>query len=184
MDADRNIIVTDFIMAQRPPFDPLAVIAALAGHLLRWNISTVIGDAYAGGFIPSAFGRHRITYVPSKLSASELYLAAMTAFTSGTVALLDKADVIDQLVNLRRKIGQAGSESVQHMRGQHDDLANAVCGLIHLLTPHEQAAVDTSIYEHVGVISGPRMYGGTHTTIEDASHSYLTKGGYRSTSWP
>src|SRR5207248_2187022 len=49
MDADRSVVVVDYVMAQKPPFDPLACIAALAGHLQRWNISQVTGDAYAGG---------------------------------------------------------------------------------------------------------------------------------------
>ena len=141
-DADRDVVVIDYVMAQRPPFDPLAVCAALAGHLQRWNVRQVTGDNFSGGFLVSALAKHGIGYLPSKLNASEIYIASLPRFTSGTVALLDKSDLIEQLVNLRRKIGQAGKEQVQHMRGQHDDLANAVCGVIHLLTPIEQAASD------------------------------------------
>jgi hypothetical protein len=129
----------------------------LCGHLQRWRIKQVVGDAYAGNFVPSAFAKHGVTYLPAKLSASELYLAALPVFTSGGVALLDNPVLIEQLVNLRRRIGQAGKESVQHMRGQHDDLANATCGLIHMLTPAESVAWD---YGGIGVVTQPRSYVG------------------------
>jgi hypothetical protein len=158
-DADRDVVVLDCLFAERPPFDPLAVVAALCGHLQRWRIRQVSGDSYAGNFVPAAFAKHGITYMPSKLSASELYVASLPAFTSGTVALLDNPNLIDQLVNLRRRIGQAGREQVQHMRGQHDDLANAVCGLIHLLTPVEAVAFDfAGAGDTWGVITAPRSY--------------------------
>jgi len=154
-DADRDVIVVDAVYEVMPPFDPLAVVAALAGHLKRWNISQVTGDSYSANFIVSAFGKFGITYVQSKLDASALYLAALPAFTSNTLALLDVPRAIDQLVNLRRKIGQAGRESVLHMRGQHDDLANAICGLVHLLTPFGGVA---SSWANIGVVSVPRQY--------------------------
>jgi hypothetical protein len=156
-DHDRDLVVLDCLFAERPPFDPLACIAALCGHLQRWRIKQVVGDAYAGNFVPSAFAKHGVTYLPAKLSASELYLAALPVFTSGGVALLDNPVLIEQLVNLRRRIGQAGKESVQHMRGQHDDLANATCGLIHMLTPAEGVAWD---YGGIGVVTQPRSYVG------------------------
>jgi hypothetical protein len=100
-------------------------------------------------------------------------LAALPAFTSGTVSLLDKSDVIDQLVNLRRKIGQAGKEQVLHMRGQHDDLANALCGLIHILTPLQPVAFDFGgAGETWGVLTAPRrgFPGSIGGTAEDAAY--------------
>jgi hypothetical protein len=88
-DKDRDVIVIDALYESLPPFDPLAVCAALAGHLKRWNILQVTGDSYSANFIVSAFGKFGITYVQSKLDASALYLAALPAFTSNTLALLD-----------------------------------------------------------------------------------------------
>ena len=154
-DNDSDVLILDALYESRPPFNPLDIIAALVGHLKRWNISVVTGDSYSANFIVSAFAKHGITYHSSKLSASELYLASMPAFTSRTLVLLDQPRLIDQLVNLRRKIGNAGAESIQHLRGQHDDLSNAVCGLVHLLTPREQA-MPTS-WEIPGAISVPRF---------------------------
>jgi hypothetical protein len=42
-DADRDVIVVDAVYEVIPPFDPLAVVAALAGHFKRWNITQVHG---------------------------------------------------------------------------------------------------------------------------------------------
>jgi hypothetical protein len=133
-DADRDIIMVDYLRQSRPPFNPHEIIAGIAGILQNWNIRQVTGDNYAGNFVPAAFAKYGVAYQASKLSASELYIAALPTFTSGSLALLDQADVVGQLVNLRRNIGQAGKETVLYMRGQHDDLANALCGLIHICT--------------------------------------------------
>jgi hypothetical protein len=180
-DGDRNVVMVDYVMKQAPPFNPLACIAALAGHLERWRIRQVTGDAYAGGFTPSAFAKHRITYLASKLSASELYLSALPSFTSGTIALLDKADVIDQLVNLRRRIGQAGKEQVLHMRGQHDDLANALCGLIHILTPVEPVAFELGGGGDTwGVITAPRAIVGVPGMANAEDLAWAVASGRRS----
>ena len=154
-DGDRDVIVIDALFESKPPFDPLDIIAALAGHLKRWAISVVQGDGYTANFIVSAFAKHGITYHQCKLSTSELYIAALPAFTSRTVALLDQSKSIDQLVGLRRKIGQAGAESVQHMRGSHDDLANVIAGVIHMNTPREPAM--TSFAGIPGVIRQARF---------------------------
>ena len=165
-DDDRDVVTLDCLFAERPPFDPLQLIAALCGHLERWRIKQVTGDAYAGNFLPSAFAKHGVGYLSAKLSASELYIAALPRFTSGTVALLDNPALVDQLVNLRRKIGQAGKEQVLHMRGQHDDLANALCGLIHMLTPAEGVAWD---YDGIGVVTAPISYA---TELDEQSETW------------
>jgi hypothetical protein len=157
-DADRDVIVIDCLRQSRPPFNPHDVIAGIASILQNWGIREVTGDNYAGNFVPAAFAKHSITYRPAKLSASDLYIAALPAFTSGSLALLDLDDVVSQLVNLRRKIGQAGKETVLHMRGQHDDGANALCGLIHILTPAVFDVVNVAEISGIGVVKEPRVH--------------------------
>jgi hypothetical protein len=159
-DKDRDVIVIDFLRLSKPPFNPHDVIAGIAGILQNWGIREVTGDNYAGNFVPTAFAKHSITYRPAKLSASDLYIAALPAFTSASLALLDQDDVIGQLINLRRKIGQAGKETVLHMRGQHDDLANALCGLIHICTPAVFDVVNVADVSGIGVITQPRVHFG------------------------
>jgi hypothetical protein len=156
-DADRDVCVIDFLIAQKPPFDPYACTAALAEHLKHWRINTVMGDNWAGGFPISAFAKHGITYQTCPLSASELYLHSLPAWTSATVAMLDNPRAIDELTGLRRKVGQAGKEHVVHMRGAHDDLANVVAGVIYRLTPIQQTMGD---FGGFGVVAQPRLYPG------------------------
>jgi hypothetical protein len=183
-DGERRTVVIDMHLAQKPPFDPLAVVAALSGHLQRYRITEVMGDNYAGGFLPSAFAKRGIQYKPSKLNASELYIAALPTFTSGSISLLDNPGLFEQLINLRRKVGQSGADSVSHMRGQHDDVANALVGLVHMLTP-----VDRDIAwdfggagETWGVVTAPRLVAGVpHAgSAEDEAFAYLTRGSHRS----
>jgi hypothetical protein len=147
-------IIVDLLHGDVPPFNPHATIAALAGTLQRYGIREVMGDRYAGGFVPSAFAKHGIAYKHCPLNASELYIAALPTFTSGSISLLDLPAMFDELVNLRRKVGQAGRESVQHMRGQHDDAANALVGLIHMLTPVQRNVGGS--YGGIGVFTAPR----------------------------
>ena len=47
-----------------------------------------------------AFAKRGIAFHQCKLSASELYIAALPAFTSKTVSLLDQPRAIDQFINL------------------------------------------------------------------------------------
>ena len=154
-EGDRDVKCIDALFEFKPPFDPLDVVAALAEHFTRYGIKIIQGDGYAGNFVASAFAKRGIAFHQCKLSASELYIAALPAFTSKTVVLLDQPRAVDQFINLRRKIGSGGAESVTHMRGQHDDLANAIAGVIHMLTPREQA-MPTS-WDIPGAITAPRF---------------------------
>ena len=178
-DGDRRNLVVDMLLAQKPPFDPLAVVAALAGTLQRYHITEIVGDNYAGGFLPSAFAKHRIQYRPCKLNASELYLAALPTFTSGSISLLDNPGLFEQLVNLRRKVGQSGRDSVSHMRGQHDDVANALVGLVHMLTPIESAAWDFGGGGDTwGVITRAREYVGYSDEADETAKAWARARGY------
>jgi len=158
-DSDRDVCVIDLLIAQKPPFDPYVCTAALAEHLKRWGISTVMGDNWAGGFPVSAFAKNGITYQACPLSASELYLHSLPAWTSGTVAMLDNPRAIDELTSLRRKVGQGGKEHVIHMRGHHDDLANTIAGVIYRLTPMQPVVCS---WGGIGVVSRPRDYHGLY----------------------
>jgi hypothetical protein len=155
-DKERDVVVIDTIIAQKPPFSPLDVIAALAEHLKRWRIHEVMGDGYGKPFI-SIFAKSAISYVTTPLDTSAIYLHALPAWTSNSVAMLANPLAIDQTANLRRKIGQGGRETVDHPRGAHDDLANVVAGVIYRLTPIEQTMGD---FGGFGVVTQPRIYPG------------------------
>ena len=54
---------------------------------------------------------------------------------AGTALLLDNPRFVAQLTQLERRVTRGGRDSIDHMRGAHDDLANAGMGaLVHLPT--------------------------------------------------
>jgi len=49
---------------------------------------------------------------------------------SGKLNLLDDARLLAQLVGLERRVSRAGRDSIDHAPGGHDDVANAVAGVV------------------------------------------------------
>jgi hypothetical protein len=137
----RELAVVDLVFEQRPPFDPDEVTARASALLAEWGIHWVTGDRYAAAWPISSFGRCGIGYQHAILDASWLYLHVLPAFVAGRVVLpAGEPRLVDQLCRLRRIVGAGGRETVQHPRGGHDDVANAVAGLLWLLTPAQRVA--------------------------------------------
>jgi hypothetical protein len=61
---------------------------------------------------------------------SELFLGLLPLLTSTNAVLLDIPRLTNQLATLERRTGRSGRDSVDHMRGAHDDLAVAVAGAL------------------------------------------------------
>ena len=59
---------------------------------------------------------------------SELYLGFLPMLNSHSVALIEHPRLEHQLVSLERKVTRNGRDTIDHMRGAHDDIANAVAG--------------------------------------------------------
>jgi len=83
----------------------------------------------------TSFGRNGISYSASPLTRSELYLHTLPLWTAGRIRLLDNPRIVDQFAGLRRKVGSGGRESVDHVRGAHDDIANCIAGCLWRLSP-------------------------------------------------
>jgi hypothetical protein len=125
-------VVLDCLEAVAPPFDPEAAVAGMAKTLERYGLHAVRGDRYGGEWVPAAFQRHGVTYTPSELSRSELYLECLPLFSQGRIELLDLPVLRTQLLLLERRTRSAGRDSVDHPAGAHDDHSNAVAGALHL----------------------------------------------------
>jgi len=130
-DGDRA--VHDVIRAWNPPFDPSAVIAEACDLLKSYRIHRVSGDRYSAEFAVEQFRANGITYEASKLDRSALYLELLPAVNAERVLLLDNERLLRELRMLERRRGQGGRDKVDHPRGEHDDLANAVAGATHEL---------------------------------------------------
>jgi hypothetical protein len=128
-DLDRKIIVVDALRETRAPFSPATVVEEFAALCKSYGVGKVVGDKYAGQWPVEAFGKFGIWYEHSAKTKNELYIDLLPLINSRRVALLDNARLINQLVGLERQVSRGGRDSIDHPRGQHDDLANAVAGL-------------------------------------------------------
>jgi len=118
--------VLDAVRVYTPPFSPSAVIAEVAGWFKTYGITEVHGDRVAEGFVVQDFKMHGLTYRPCALDRSQLYLELLALVNSGRVRLLDHPELLRELRGLERRRGGQGRDRVDHRRGNHDDLANAV----------------------------------------------------------
>lgn len=120
--------VLDAVREVRAPFSPGAAVEEFAELLHKYQVFTVHGDRYAGEWPREAFRAHGISYEPTEMAKSELYLAFLPMMNSFAVRLIDHPRLTHQLVSLERKVTRGGRDTIDHMRGAHDDIANAVAG--------------------------------------------------------
>jgi hypothetical protein len=125
--------VVDLVRAWRPPFNPAGVVEEAAGLLRDYRVLQVTGDRYAGEWPREAFRASGITYEVARESKSDLYLELLASVNSGTVELPEVVELLRELRGLERRRGASGRDHVDHRPGAHDDLANAVAGVVSLV---------------------------------------------------
>ncbi len=128
-------VVLDCLQAVQPPFDTEVAVASMAETIKSYGLREVQGDQYAGEWVPAAFQRFGITYKPSELTRSEIYLETLPLFSQGRIELLDLPILRTQLLLLERRTRAGGRDSVDHPRGAHDDHANSAAGACRLAAP-------------------------------------------------
>lgn len=128
-----GIAVLDAVRERKPPFSPEDVTAEFAELLKSYGITRVTGDAYAGEWPRERFATHGISYEVSSRNKSNIYQDFLPALNGRRVRLLDQPRLIAQLCNLERRVSRGGRDSIDHGPGQHDDVANAVCGALTLV---------------------------------------------------
>ncbi len=125
-----GVVVLDAIAEARPPFDPEQVVRDFAALLRRYGVNSVVGDRYGGEWPRQRFREHGISYEPSARPKSDMYIDLLPLLNAGRVELLDVKRLSVQLVGLERRTARSGRDSVDHVPGGHDDLANAVAGVL------------------------------------------------------
>jgi len=136
----RECVIVDCVREIPAPFSPEAAVAELAQLLKSYNISSVVGDRYAGLWASESFGRHGISYELSPAPKSALYGALLPLLNSERIELPDNARLVSQLAGLERRTARGGRDSIDHAQGGHDDLANVVAGLASLTTAASEGA--------------------------------------------
>jgi hypothetical protein len=102
--------------------------------LKSYRTYSVTGDHYTAAWVSSAWTKHGISYRQSNLSKSEIYLECAPLFARGLVRLPNHPKLLRELRLLERRVHRSGKDSVDHGRNGHDDHANAVCGVLQLLS--------------------------------------------------
>ena len=135
-----RIVIVDYLLRIKAPFDPLAAIKQMAAVLKRYKLSQVTADSYAAEYQTSTFRQFGITCKKSEKNKSELYLEMLPCLCSHEIELLDDEMMIDQICNLERRTRSGGKDLVDHPSGCHDDVANVVAGVTAITTKRKRKA--------------------------------------------
>ena len=127
----RNAVcVLDALLECRPPFDPEQAVAQCAALLRRYGVAKIIGDRYAGEWPRARFAEHGIEFEQSARPKSDLYHDLLPLLNARRIELLNLPRLSAQLCGLERRTARSGKDSIDHAPGGHDDLANAVAGVL------------------------------------------------------
>ena len=114
--------------AGKPPFNPRAAVRKFTAILREYGVGHVTGDRYAGETFARDFSDHGIGYSSAPHPKSALYEALEPRLNAGEVELPDVPKLTEQLLGLVWR-----GAKIDHAPGEHDDLANAVAGAVHLV---------------------------------------------------
>ena len=127
---EKECATLDVVREVRPPFSPEGTVTEFATLLKTYRVASVTGDRYAGEWPREQFRKNGIAYVVSEKPKSDLYRDLLPLLNSGKVELLDIPRLVTQLCGLERRTARGGRDSIDHGPGGHDDVANAVAGVL------------------------------------------------------
>lgn len=139
--AEGEVAVLDMTRERKPPFSPEATVADFCADLKRYGLRSVTGDRYAGEWPREQFRKHGIEYELAGSPRSDLYRDMLPVLNSRKADLLDQAVIVNQIVSLERRVARGGRESIDHAPNAHDDVANAVAGVLSMIAPRPKAQV-------------------------------------------
>ena len=98
--------------------------------LRRYGVAKIIGDKYAGEWPPARFAEHGIEFEQCARPKCDLYHDLLPLLNARRIELLNLPRLSAQLCGLERRTARSGKDSIDHAPGGHDDLANAVAGVL------------------------------------------------------
>ncbi len=123
-------IVLDSIVEFKPPFNPIDVIETFCDELRRYRCGRVMGDNYAAEFVCRTFNGFGVRYIKCEKPKSVLYAELLPHLCADGLSLLDHPPILDQIAGLERRTRSGGRDIIDHRPGAHDDVANAVAGVV------------------------------------------------------
>jgi hypothetical protein len=130
---EKEKFIVDVVREQKAPFSPEATVADFSAILKAYGCFSVVGDAYAGIWPEEKFSKCGITYDRSPMVKSDLYSAALPILNSSRCELPDHRRLRAQILGLERSTGR-GKPKIDHGPRGHDDVANAVLGLLAVMS--------------------------------------------------
>lgn len=127
---ENGVVIVDAMRSRKPPFSPEAVVNEYAALLKEYRIDRVSGDRYAGQWPREAFQKAGIKYEVGVAPKSDLYRDLLPLLNSERVELPDNEQLRNELQGLERRTARGGRDSIDHAPGGHDDLANALAGVV------------------------------------------------------
>ena len=134
-----NKVIIDVAREITAPFDPESAVEEFVALFRMYGIKRVHGDRYAAQWCTQAFEKKGVEYRHAEAPRSGLYLDLLPHLNSRTIKLLDHPRLINQIASLERRTQRGARDSVDHPRGMHDDIANAVAGVSFVLTNRREA---------------------------------------------
>ncbi len=153
--SEDNIPTLDAIRERRPPFSPDAVVAEFSALLKAYHVTRPESDRWGGDWVGEAFRKNGITVTQSAKPKSELYGEVLPLLNAGRCSLLDHQRLISQLCGLERRTSRGGRDSIDHAPGSHDDIANAVAGVLLLVGTHAPMNINPAAIAQIRA-RGPR----------------------------
>lgn len=129
-----RVIVLDRLKTFKAPFVPSKAIEEAIGICREYRIHKIHGDRFGGEWPREGLTGAGIEYVLHSKSKSELYVDLLPQLFSGAVELLDIPVIATELIALERRVSPSGRELIDHPNHGHDDHANAVAGVVNLLS--------------------------------------------------
>lgn len=133
--ASPGTAVVDIVVdqGQPSPFDPNRAVPRWAPTLRGYGVTGVTGDVYGGDTFGAQFRAAGFQYRKADVRASDLYELAEVPLNAGRVRLTDAPKVTEQLLGLQWR-----GDKIDHAPSSNDDHANAVCGLVYLVSKRGQ----------------------------------------------
>jgi hypothetical protein len=126
-----ELIIIDVVRSQHGT--PRKTTLAYAELCRQYGIKRVVGDNYAKLWVQDTWRETGIVYEKAEQPAAQLYLEAQPNWVQGAIRMYGDPVLLKELRHLECIPGRVGRDQVTHPRNMHDDMANAVCGVITLL---------------------------------------------------
>jgi hypothetical protein len=122
--------ILDVLLEFVPPFDPKEIIRQIVETCRQYQVTNVIQDRHAIGWIGADLKEHNIAVEVSDMNKSQIYEHFAVLMNKRQVELVDNPRLKTQMQGLMKFLKGGGAVSIDHLRSGHDDVVNSAAGAI------------------------------------------------------